>query len=264
MNNIPKLAVITGASSGIGAEYSNALAKAGYNLLITARRKDRLAKLKSELESKYSIDIKVVVADLSTKSGMDLVLSNLDENLKIDLLINNAGFGYVKRFEDTDPDNLLKMLDLNCKAPMYITRKVYQRMLAQKSGKIINVCSTAAFQPVPYMTVYSATKAFLYNFSESLNAEAALHGVQVIAHCPGPTESEFHIAAGLSTKIDALPGMQAEKVVNDVLAVLPNNSTHQVVNGTLNKLLSICAKVLPVRLSARISERVLRKYVTKR
>ena len=129
------------------------------------------------------------------------------------LLINNAGFGTVSRFSEVDINRELDMISLNCQALVDLSHRAYQSMKDRGSGSIVNVASIAAYQPVTFMTTYAATKAFVHNFSLALNAEAKEHGVHVMSHCPGPTESEFHLVSGLDSKLDKLSVMTAEEVV---------------------------------------------------
>lgn len=265
MKNYPT-ALITGASSGIGYCFAKQLAEDGkYNLLILARREDRLKDLKEEIEKIWeertdAPRVNYYVVDLVNKEERNQFINLLQENqLNVDLLINNAGFGSVKNFADSDISRQLDMLELNVGAAMHLCHAVLPHMKQQKSGVIVNVCSTASFQPMPYMATYGGTKSFLRNFSIALNSELKKYNILVMAHCPGPTESEFHIAAGLEDKIANLPGMTSEQVAKETLSAIKSRKV-VVVNGLSNKVTACIASLLPLQVSSALVERILRKH----
>jgi hypothetical protein len=152
------------------------------------------------------------------------------------------------------------MVDLNCKAPLELIHHYFPKMVAAKAGAIINVCSTCSFQPMPFMATYGATKAFLYSLSTALSTEGASHGVQVMAHCPGPTESEFHLVSGLPTKLTYVPGMKTEPVVAQALDALEAGRS-VIINGWLNYWLSYLSKWLPASVSTKIVRLILKSSV---
>jgi uncharacterized protein len=192
-----RTALVTGASSGIGREIALALAPRGVRLAITARREERLRSLAAEIAAARHPAPIVVTQDLAAPGGAaalhDAVLAGLGP---IDLLVNNAAAGRYGPLHETDPETLAAMLALNVGALVELTRLVLPAMVARKSGTILQVASTAAFVPLPYMATYAATKAFVLSFSEAVHAEVRAHGVDVICFCPGRTATEFTTAAG--------------------------------------------------------------------
>src|ERR1043165_460303 len=190
--------LITGASSGIGEAFARALAGRGHNLLLVARSEEKLSQLCSELSGASSIDCQYVALDLSKPEfPAKLFDETKTRGLEIDLLINNAGFGSMGEFATQDLAHELNMIDLNVRSLVERSYRFLRPMRERKSGAIINVASTAGFQPVPYMATYAATKAFVLSFSEALWEENRAHGVHVMALCPGVTETNFFEAAGM-------------------------------------------------------------------
>lgn len=192
-----KWALITGASAGIGDAIAVELAAAGVNLILTARRLDRLEALSSRLRAQHSIQTKVIVADLERPGAPEQIYRETEGlGLSIDLLINNAGFGEYGEFVHSSLDRELGMVQVNCAAVVHLTRLVLPKMVERRRGHIMVVSSLAAYQPVPYLSTYAATKAFDRLFAEGLDEEVKRYGVRVSALCPGPTESEFAQVAG--------------------------------------------------------------------
>ncbi|HZU50857.1 MAG TPA: SDR family oxidoreductase, partial [Sphingomicrobium sp.] len=182
-----KLALVTGASAGLGVEFARQLAERGYSLVLAARRRDRLERLARELG-----DARAVAIDLSGKDAAAKLFANIVEaGEELDLLVNNAGAGLIGAFAALEPSRQRQMIDLNIGALVDLCRAVAPTMIARRSGGIINVASTAAFQPGPKMAVYFATKAFVLSFTEALHEELKPHGVSVSCLCPGPTRTEF-------------------------------------------------------------------------
>src|SRR5271165_1596096 len=191
-----KWALITGASAGIGTAMARELAAGGTNLVLTARRRDRLVGLSNELSDKHKIRTLVCVADLAQPLGPQQIFSFTEEkNIAIDLLVNNAGFGAYGEFHKVQLDRLVEMTQVNVTAVLHMTHLYLPGMIARGGGDILIVASTAAFQPVPYISAYAATKAFDLLFAEGLAEEMKPHGIRVCALCPGSTESEFHAVA---------------------------------------------------------------------
>lgn len=186
------VALITGASAGLGVEFARQLSARGKRLILVARRKDRLDALASELENARAVE-----ADLSLPGAADRLMAEIAASGEhVDLLVNNAGFGLAGRFAKLDAKRQRQMIDLNCGALVELAHAVLPSMIDRKSGEILNVASTAAFQPGPGMAVYFATKAFVLSFSEALHEEVKKDGVIVSALCPGPTATEFGEVAG--------------------------------------------------------------------
>jgi len=189
-------AIVTGASSGIGEAFARQLAKRLYDLVLVARRKDKLDVLASELSSAHGVSAEVIEADLSTLPGVAAVEQRLAAG-DIDLLVNNAGFGTQGEFTQMPIEREMEELDVNIKALVRLTHAALEPMVKQKRGNIINVGSTGSFQPVPYMSTYAATKAFVLHFSEGVHEEVKKQGVTVTCLCPGYVMTEFQQVAGL-------------------------------------------------------------------
>ncbi|QNI32775.1 SDR family oxidoreductase [Alloacidobacterium dinghuense] len=193
-----KWALVTGASAGIGLALAEQLAAAGVNLVLTARRSDRLEALAARLRSENGIEVRNITADLAEPSAPQQLLAATEESgLAIDILINNAGFGYSGEFAKGDAAWQRQMVDVNCAAVVHLTGLFLPEMIKRRRGYVMIVASTASYQPVAYMSTYAATKAFDRFLAEALAHEVAEHGVKVSALCPGPTESEFNQVAGL-------------------------------------------------------------------
>lgn len=247
-----KGALITGASSGLGAEFARQLAARGVSrLLLLARRRDRLEKLREELIGRFpELQVEVLVADLTDPSGRFSLCRRLAAG-EFDILVNNAGFGTVGSFVAADPARQRAMVQTNLSAPFELLQSALFGLSPDGPGLIINVCSTAAFQPMPYMATYGATKAFLLSLSVALAAELGNSGIQIVAHCPGPTESEFHLAAGLEKKLSHLPAAPTAAVITELLDAVARGSTYRV-TGWRNRLLATAVRLLAPPVSARI------------
>jgi short-subunit dehydrogenase len=188
-----KTALITGASGGIGLELARIHASKGDDLVLVARSGDKLGLIKNELEQEFKIKVYYIIKDLSVKGSAVEVYDELRrQNISIDYLINNAGFGDFGFFAESDWTKQENMINLNITTLAHLTRLILPDMITRGEGRILNVASTAAFQPGPTMSVYFATKAFVLNFSEAINNEVKDKGVTVTALCPGSTESNFH------------------------------------------------------------------------
>lgn len=191
-----KWALVTGASAGIGWALAEQLAAGGANLVLTARRVDRLQKLASELTAKHGIQAEVFAADLTRAEAPAAIYAFTEgKRLAIELLINNAGFGVFGYTHEIEESRLTDMVDVNCGAVLRLTRLYLPRMVERRSGDILIVASTAAFQPVPFISAYAATKAFDLIFAEGLAEEVRGFGVHVCALCPGSTNTEFQQVA---------------------------------------------------------------------
>ena len=201
------ITLITGASAGLGVDFARQLAAKGRTLVLVARREDRLSALAEEIGN-----ARVVAADLSLAGASDQLTADLAAHGEhVDFLVNNAGFGLTGRFAELDGKRQRQMIDLNCGLLVELAHAVLPAMIERKSGAILNVASTAAFQPGPGMAVYFATKAFVLSFSEALHEEVRKQGVRVSALCPGPTATEFGEVAGFgpsnpSSKLAAASG----------------------------------------------------------
>ena len=191
-------ALITGASSGIGWELARQFAKNKHHVVLVARSTGKLQELANELTSRYGIIVKVIPADLGKINEVQKVFDICKtENIQVDYLVNNAGFGDFGFFHEADWNKTEQMIDLNVKSLTRMCRLFIPDMIKRKTGKVMNVASTAAFQPGPTMAVYYATKAYVLHFSEAINNELSKAGITVTALCPGATESGFQQAAAM-------------------------------------------------------------------
>ncbi|MDE5106812.1 MAG: SDR family oxidoreductase [Trichodesmium sp. St17_bin3_1_1] len=259
-----KTALITGASSGIGETFAKELAGRNTNIILVARSEDKLHKLANKLHNQYQIQTDVIVQDLTaaaaTKSVFEVVL---EKGLTIDLLVNNAGFGDYGNFTQRPLEKQVNMIQLNITALVELTHLFLPGMQQRQSGGIINVASIGGFQPLPYMSVYGATKAFVLSFSEALWAENRDLGVKIFALCPGPTESDFFQRAefpesageGLQTKLTS-----AEEVVQDALEALEKNQSNVVTGGFLNQVIVNTPRFFPRETLATLVEKQFQSF----
>ena len=241
MAKLRSIAVVTGASAGLGVEFARQLSKRGHRLVLAARRQDRLEELAKELGNARAVAI-----DLSKKDAATKLLADVTANGEvIDLLVNNAGFGLIGRFAELDAKRERQMIDLNVGTLTDLCRAVAPQMIERKSGGILNVASTAAFQPGPKMAVYFATKAFVLSLTEALHEELKPHGIKVSCLCPGPTRTEFGEVAGFGGNgaFDRL-AMSAEEVVEKGLDGLDRNKA-VVITGTINKIGALSTRFAP-------------------
>ncbi len=191
--------LITGASAGIGLELSKIFAQHHHNLVLVARREERLLELKEELEESFQINVSVISLDLTMSDAPKQLYDELKRHkTDIDILVNNAGFGLQGSFVKTDPGTERNMIELNIQALTELTKLFLRDMVARHAGKILNVASTASFLPGPYMSVYYASKAYVLSFSKALAYETRKDGVTISALCPGPTNTEFQEQAGIA------------------------------------------------------------------
>jgi uncharacterized protein len=192
MIGLNKTALVTGATSGIGLELTKLFAADCYNLVLVARDEQRLRQIVAVLPKKHHSLTKVIATDLSIAGNAEKIHRQLqDEGITADLLVNNAGFGLTGAFLETDLQRELAMIQLNVVSLVILTKLLARDMVQRRCGKILNVASTAAFQPGPFMTIYYASKAFVLSFSEALAEELKDTGVTITALCPGPTATEF-------------------------------------------------------------------------
>lgn len=236
-----KVALVTGASSGLGVEFAHQLAKRGHSLVLAARRRERLEALANELG-----DARAVAIDLSKANAVAKLMADIEANGEtVDLLVNNAGFGLIGRFAELDSKRERQMVDLNVGTLTDLCRAVAPGMIERKSGGILNVASTAAFQPGPKMAVYFATKAFVLSLTEALHEELKPHGIKVSCLCPGPTRTKFGDVAGFGGNglFDRV-AMTAPQVVAAGLAGLGKNKA-VVIPGFINKVGAVSGRFAP-------------------
>jgi short-subunit dehydrogenase len=260
--NSPNIALITGASSGIGAAFARRLADSGYNLILVARREARLTALAAEVERNFGVQAENLVADLADPAGVKIVEERVARLDSLALLVNNAGFGTRRRFADIDPARTLEMIHVHIIASVRLSRAALPGMIARKKGAIINVSSLAGFVPLPGNVTYSATKAYLTSFSQALQIELAGSGVHVQALCPGFTYTEFHGPLGPTGYnrgyIPKQLWMTAEAVVDGSLKALEREQVVYI-PGLINRLLAVLIYLSPVWLQQRVLKQVSRK-----
>jgi short-subunit dehydrogenase len=238
---LKKIALITGASAGLGAEFARQLSRRSEALVLVARRKDRIEALAKELGNARAVAI-----DLSKPNSAAELMADVKANGEtVDLLVNNAGFGLIGRFADLDAKREREMIDLNAGTLTDLCRAVAPEMVKRKSGGILNVASTAAFQPGPKMAVYFATKAYVLSFTEALHEELKPHGIKISCLCPGPTRTEFGEVAGFGGNglFDRV-AMESPEVVEAGLRGLDRNQA-VVVPGWTNKLTAVSGRFAP-------------------
>src|SRR5271167_3576170 len=195
----PKWALITGASSGIGYELSKVFAREGYNLILVSRNEEPLQKLATQLRTEHEVLARVIAKDLAAPNSPQEIYSQLQkESIAVNVLVNCAGLGVAGKFSETDLSTELRMIQVNIVALTELTKLFLKDMVRRREGRILNVASTAAFQPGPLMAIYYATKAYVLSFSEAIFEELQGSGVTVTALCPGPTRTDFQNRAGLS------------------------------------------------------------------
>jgi short-subunit dehydrogenase len=247
-------ALITGASAGIGTHFALALAREKHDLILVARREDRLQQLAALVRGKHGVDAHVFAADLARKNAVGKLVEAVSrQGLTVDLLVNNAGFGARGAFAGIDRATQARMIDVNCRALMELCHGFLPGMLAARSGAILNLASTAAFQPGPWMAVYYATKAFVLSFSEALHEEVKEHDVHVSALCPGPTRTEFADIAGMKdSELFKRFASAPEQVVADGLKALKANRA-VTVSGAINRAMAASTRFTPRGLARRIA-----------
>jgi len=250
-------ALVTGASSGIGAAFARRLRERGERVVLVARRADRLRALADELGGAPLVE--TVPLDLTSPDGPAALERALGERrIEIDLLVNNAGVGHTGRFADEPLPRILEMVDLNSRALVELTRRMLPAMLVRRRGRIVNVVSTAAFQPLPYMAIYGATKAFVISFTEPLATEVSASGIVVQALCPGLTATEFQKVAGTDRVLfNRTAAMTPDAVATTSLAALDRGRLRVVV-GWHNRLTVVGQRFVPQALVRLVAGRLFR------
>ena len=254
-----KTALITGASVGIGRELAKLFAKDHFDVALVARNASRLGAVATELEKQFGINAKPFPLDLTSGAAPQFLFDQLQrENIAVDVLVNNAGYGKLGAFADMPYEESAGQISLNIIALTHLTKLFLGPMLARKSGKILNVASTAGFQPGPLMAVYYATKAYVISFSEALSNELHGTGVTVTCLCPGLTDTEFQARAGTerTTLFRRTRPMDAATVAKDGYRALMKGKP-LVISGLRNRLLMQSLRLSPRRLVTTVSRKFL-------
>jgi short-subunit dehydrogenase len=249
-----ELALVTGASMGIGKELAKLFAASGRDVVLVARSKDKLDSLARELEGTHGVSAYVVPADLTDPKAPSTVFAALaDRGLEVDYLVNNAGFGTVGPFAQTSLVQQRNMIQVNVDALVALTHLALQGMLSRGKGRILNIASTAAFQPGPDMSIYYATKAFVLSFSEGIAEEVKGLGVTVTAHCPGATATNFGDTAGNATSIlFKLGAAPADKVARHAYRSMMKGKV-VAIEGLMNWIAAFSVRFSPRALVRRIT-----------
>ncbi|MGK7938652.1 MAG: SDR family NAD(P)-dependent oxidoreductase [Crocosphaera sp.] len=242
-------ALITGASSGIGQAFAEELATRQTNLILVARSQDKLDRIAKELQARTSVNVEIMVQDLTEPQAGQKVYDWVEnKGLTVDLLINNAGFGDYGPFAERELSKQLEMIQLNVTVLVELTHLFLSQMQKQRQGSIINVASIAGFQALPYLSTYAATKAFVLSFTEALWAENKDTGINCLALCPGPTESNFFEVAEFPKTMEnknTSSLVSAQTVVKDALKALEQNKSNVVTGGMGNNIIVNSSRFFP-------------------
>ena len=259
MAQASKTALVTGASVGIGRELARLCAQEGYNLVLVARSASRLQQVAGDLEKQFGVSAKYFPFDLTSSAARQFLFGQLEsESIAIDVLVNNAGYGKLGAFADIPYEESAGQIELNITALTHLTKLFLAPMLQRKSGRILNVASTAGFQPGPLMAVYYASKAYVISFSEALANEVHGTGVTVTCLCPGLTDTEFQTRAGTerTTLFRRTRPMDAATVARDGFRALLKGKP-LVISGMRNRLLMESLRISPRRVVTAVSRKFL-------
>jgi uncharacterized protein len=241
-------ALITGASSGIGKAFAEQLAARNTNLVLVARSRKKLHQLTKELQENHNIQVEIIVKDLTEPhAAQEIFDATQAQGLTIDLLINNAGFGDYGDFASSHGEKQIKIVQLNILALVDLTHKFLPLMRQRQSGSIINVSSITAFQPMPYLSVYAASKAFIVSFSQALWAENRPYGIRVLVTCPGPIETNFFAEANFPPTLAGSTEQMfsSEEVAQQSLKALENWQPAVVIGDVKTQIRTILARIVP-------------------
>jgi hypothetical protein len=254
-------ALVTGASSGIGAAIATELASRGYSLILVARREERLRSLATELSAEHGADAEIIAADLGQEAERDRLESEVrGRGRTVEVLVNNAGFGQQADFSRSPRERMVEMVRVNVEAVVDLTSRFLGPMVERRRGSVINIASTAAFQPLPGSAVYAASKSFVLSFSEAVRTELRGTGVTVTAVCPGPVKTEFTEVAGVGGVEERTPGavwMSAEDIAKQAV----DGARHDkrvVVPGVLNRATALAGQHSPRAVALPLISRIWR------
>jgi short-subunit dehydrogenase len=249
-------ALVTGASSGIGAGLARMLVEEGWPVILVARREDRLKALAADLAA-WNRPVQILTADLSAPGAADTVLARCDAaGWKVGALVNNAGLGFQKALVDMDDAQVFRMVQVNMTVLTELTHRFLPGMVAARKGFVMNIASTAAFQPVPFFAVYAATKAYVVSFSEALHEELLPLGIKVIAVCPGPVSTEFQEVAGIDPRFFA-KSQSVDEVVEVARRAL-HSGRAVVWTSTFQRVFSLLSELSPRWLRRKAAVMMLR------
>jgi short-subunit dehydrogenase len=253
------ISLITGASSGIGTEFARIFAREKYDIILVARNEQALSDLKQDLEKKYGVTCHVLVIDLAQPDAADRVFEQVHkQNISVDILVNNAGFGLWGEFLKTDWNTEKDMISVNIISLTRLAKLFVPEMVKRGQGKVLNIASTAAFFPGPYMAIYYATKAFVLSFTQALNSELEGSGVVVTALCPGPTASHFQETAG-ARKVKTFAGkLPTSRDVAEYGFKALMSGKSVAIHGVKNKLLVWFSRFLPRKFATNEVKRIQR------
>ena len=255
-------ALITGASAGIGEAIARELASRSHGVILVARREERLRALAAELRSAHGVRVEVIPADLGDAPARERLANQVDElGLEVEILVNNAGFGGAGDVAESDRERLVAMVQINCEALLDLQARYLPAMVERGRGAVINVASTAAFQPIPGSATYAATKAFVLSLSEAVHEELRGTGVTLTAVCPGPVRTEFTEVAGIRAAEDQVPGffwMSSETVAGSAVDAAEKGK-RAVVPGLLNRAGALTGQHTPRTFALPITRRIWRQ-----
>jgi len=242
-----KVAVITGATSGIGAAYASKFAQLGYDLVITGRRKEKIEAVATQIQQEYNVNVEIILAELSETEGLKKVIDFIKEK-EIEVLVNNAGFGAKSLYQVSDLSVMERLAKVNVLAPMELIHAVLPGMVKRDRGTIINISSESVYMIIPQNAIYSGAKAFLKSFTEGLHMDLMDTGVKVMAVCPGLTHTDFHEKMGMDksrqTNRGQIKWMSPEDVVDISLKDLGNGKV-VCIPGNHTKILAHLLNIMP-------------------
>lgn len=262
MNEQNRLAIITGATGGLGKAFAIQLARQKYNLILSGRQEDKLREIAGQLEHKFAIKAEPLIADLSNPEGIKILTDKIETTERIDMLVSNAGYGERNKFNDEQVDDVMKMLSVHVNATVQLVHKVLPAMIKAKCGNIISVSSLSAFVPAPGSSVYSSSKLFLNSFMESIHMEVSRLGIKVQSLCPGLVHTGFHNGSAVEHAVETRGfslWMQPEEVVYASLRGLDRGKVI-CVPGSINKLIRGILRIAPRRPYYAVAKMVARRF----